>query len=180
MFWHAPADGVDPVEYERKLLAFHNALSSDPSPGLSSSTCFSVQGASWLPMNVGYEDWYLLSDFDALGQLERASVSGSRASPHQAVASLAAWGTAGIYRPLTDVPASVEATTALWFNKPRGMSYATMTSRLTATEPDVSDRVWQRVLTLGPTPEFCLIGRGSDALPYSWSSQLTVRRPLKV
>lgn len=42
-------------------------------------------------------DWYLVHDFGALGLLNEAAVSTSRAAPHDAAAAVAAGGAGGLY-----------------------------------------------------------------------------------
>ena len=84
-----------------------------------------------------------------------------------------------MYKPVGWDPVDLDAPTTFWFDKPRGITYQAMLSRLEANEPGIDNRLWQRMMTLGPTPEFCLVGRGRDVLPYDWEGQLSVKRRLK-
>ena len=52
----------------------------------------------WLAAAPAYEDWYLVTDFDALGNLNDAAVAGAHAAPHNDVATRAGGGTGGLYR----------------------------------------------------------------------------------
>jgi hypothetical protein len=160
VFWHrsAGADG-----YEERLVAFHKALKANPPPGFVSSRAFRLDDAPWLPGGgPPYEDWYLVADWAALGQLNLAAVSGPRAAPHDAVAGLAREGQGGVYAPRHGgEPAAGEVA---WLAKPRGTSYADFHAAL-ADRP-----AWQRQMVLGPAPEYVV-----DEPSVPWSS-VSVRR----
>jgi hypothetical protein len=150
VFWHWPASGVERDRYVARLVEFHRALRAAPPPGFRGSRVLAVAGAPWAGAPDAYEDWYLLDDFAALGALNDAAVSGSRAARHEAVARLAGGGAGGLYRRLaagTGAPA-----VAYWVAKPPGATHASFVARLPAAE------AWQRQLVLGPAPEFCVMG----------------------
>ena len=155
VFWHWPRASVSAQEYEARLHGFHQALRLDPPDGFLDSACFQISGASWLPKG-GYEDWYEIADFAALGTMNDAAVSGSRKLPHDEVARLAAGGAGGLYRLVAGEARWRECQTAMWFRKPAGMTYEALQAEIGMyTE---SAALWQRQLVLGPTPEFCLQG----------------------
>jgi len=173
VFWHYPQARHLKEEYEAAQVAFHQALAANAIQGLLGSYCFEVNSIPWLDQEQGYEDWYLVQDTAALEGLNAGAASGPLAAPHNRAASLAAAGIAGLYKPLgsqTGVPRG----TALWFRKPPGMRYETLFERL---EP-VRDNLWQRMLTLGPTTEFCLLQSGPAYLPPDWETMMVVRRPV--
>lgn len=157
VFWHWPAreDG-----YEDALVAFHRALALHPCKGFRGSRSARIGRRPWLEVPRAYEDWYLLDDFTALGQLNDAAISGPRAAPHDAIAARPAGGVAALYglvrgevaRPLH----------AAFRAKPRGVDYPSYVSGLPS---DV--QVWQRKMVLGPSPEFCLLGNHAleDSMP---------------
>ncbi|HUK66310.1 MAG TPA: hypothetical protein VLV17_05735 [Anaeromyxobacteraceae bacterium] len=148
VFWHWPAARVDPTRYEKALLAFHGSLAAERIPGLRGSRIFEVKGAPFLPVGYAFEDWYFVDDFAALGVLNERAASGSCAESHHAVAAEADGGTGGVYRQLSAgvrPPGSVT-----WLKKPSGLSYRDFRARLPPGE------LWQRQMTLGPAPEFCL------------------------
>lgn len=179
MFWHQPREGVDRTTYEAALVAFHTALRDIAPSGFHRSLALHLNGASWMGRESdGYEDWYLVENTGALETLNRAAVSDVLVDAHDGSARHAAWGAAGLYQPFGNELDGLDATTALWFSKPSGMSYEAMSNRLERAEPGLTNRVSQRFMTLGPTPEFCLLGRGVDALPYGWQGELVVRRKL--
>jgi hypothetical protein len=97
VFWHAPRsiDGI--AAYEAALAGFHRSLDPAGIGGFGGSQAFLVQGAVWVSSPVVYEDWYLVDDFTALGELNVAAVSAHRQRPHDDVARIAAKGTAGVY-----------------------------------------------------------------------------------
>ena len=150
VFWHQPSPGVDPGAYERALAEFHRVLAADPPKGFRRSWAFKLAGVPWLG-GPGYEDWYLVDGFAALGDLNEASVSASRKVPHDAVARLAAEGRGGVYRLVTGNP-NPGATRAAWLSKPAGRTYPEFVAAL----GDRGAATWQRQMVLGPTPEFCL------------------------
>lgn len=143
VFWHRPAGGVDGREYEEAQRGFHVSLRYP-------SACFRL---AELPFsadaendNGGYEDWYLVEDWAALGELNAHAVNAVR-DEHDQAALLAAGGWGAIYelvRGAAEIPAGVE-----WLDKPRGESSAEFVAALPY------DSIWRRQLVLGPAPEFC-------------------------
>lgn len=156
IFWHEPDPEVEAAEYERLLGRFHVALGDAPPEGFSRSTAYRVEGAPWLP-GVAYEDWYLVKDWASVGRLEEAAVSGTRRSPHDAVAGVAGDGAGGLYEDLRGGTDLLAGDVALWFGKPRAVGYAEFVARLEDVVPEGSP-IWQRKLTLGPGREFCVTG----------------------
>lgn len=150
VFWHWPRPEVDFGRYTEGLAAFHRALGAAPPPGFLGSRVREVHAAPWLPAARALEDWYLLEDLAALGALEEAAVSGPRRAPHDGAARLAGGGTGGLYGRVRE--GTAEAEQVAWFGKPSGLSYPDFLAVMPAAE------LWQRKLTLGPAPEFCLAG----------------------
>jgi hypothetical protein len=148
--------------YEAALLNFHSSLASKPPLGFVRSETCKVSGTSWLPKRECYEDWYLVRDWAAVGELNRNAVASAHVASHDQVARAAESGTGGLYALYAgdDVPAGDSAT---WFAKPSGWSYAELDA---AVEGVVQDglALWQRQLLLGPAPEFCLRGNAVPAL----------------
>jgi hypothetical protein len=158
VFWHRAADGVEPADYEARLAGFHGALGADPPPGYGGSCALRLGDGS-------YEDWYLVPDWAALGELNAHAVSGSRAAPHDAAAGLAGAGSAGIYAPLAgpaDPPAQPHGA---WLGKPAGMPYPEFHTRLAAALPPGAS-AWQRQLTLGAAGEYAV--RAAEPLDLPW------------
>jgi hypothetical protein len=152
VFWHAPAPGAPRTAYEGALVAFHAALRDDPPTGFAGSAALRVSGAPWLPGGQGYEDWYLIGDFDDLGRLNAAAVAGRRLRPHDDVAGRSAHGAGGVYATWTGPP-DVPTGTVHWIAKPAATRYADLRATLSGT-------TWQRQLVLGPAPEYCLLAPG--------------------
>jgi hypothetical protein len=150
VFWHAPAsEDPDLATYEAALAAFHQRLDPAEIKGFRGSHAFLVDGAEWLSASAVYEDWYLVDDFTALGELNTAAVSGHRQPPHDHVAGMAAKGMAGLYA-LRQGEAQLFERPCAWFGKPAGVSYGEFFGEL-----GERSALWQRELVLGPTPEFC-------------------------
>jgi hypothetical protein len=159
-FWHWPRAGVAPADYERRQAAFHQALAEHPPPGfLGSSTA-----ALTAPWATGYEDWYRVEDYAALGALNEAAVSHARAASHDAAAALAEGGAGGLYALRAGEPVD-RPTHAHWFAKPAGMAHAGLIEALAPLMESHAGALWMRQLVLGPAPEFCLQATSLVQLP---------------
>jgi hypothetical protein len=139
VFWHRPAAAADVTAYEEAQHAFHAAIDVP-------SSSFRIER---LPFGEGggYEDWYLVADWAALGELNAHAVDPGRRNQHDRAASHAAAGWGAIYelaRGAAEIPVGVE-----WIEKPRGTSSGEFVASLT------HESVWRRQLVLGPAPEFC-------------------------
>jgi hypothetical protein len=160
LFWHSPADSADIAEYEALLLAFHARLREAPPPGFRESAAFAVT-TPW--SGDGYEDWYLVDDWSALGVLNADAVDDVRGPEHDPIARLAARGAGGVYEQRAgDLPIGA-AGAAQWSAKPLGKPYGDFEAGLTEGLDPAAFALWQRQLVLGPAPEFCLLEPG-DAL----------------
>ena len=110
----------------------------------------------------GYEDWYCVAGWAALGDLNAAARDARSRPAHDSVAELAEEGWGGVYQLLRGDPGPPER--ASWVSKPTGASYGAFVAQLAAAT------VWQRQLVLGPGPEFCI----SDAGPPDHRIRLAV------
>jgi hypothetical protein len=126
---------------------------------------------------VAYEDWYLLENSAGLDALNAAAVSDSLREVHDAAASLSAGGMAALYTPsgprVGDEPA-LDGSLAQWFSKPEAIRYSALYQRL---RPRLS-HLWTRMMVLGPSPEFLLLGDSLQSLPPEWRAQITHRERL--
>jgi hypothetical protein len=178
--WHSPAVPERAPQYEERLAAFHRALQTVKPDGFLRSMAYRVHDGTWLPGAPGYEDWYEVVDWAALGVLNATAVSASVRSDHDAVAELAGGGGGlyGLLRPASTDPAS--HTLATWAVKPRQVSYPDFIALLEMFPVDCA--LWQRQMVLGPAPEFCIAG--PEALirelgvPPQWQPQLVHRVPI--
>jgi len=178
VFWHW-ADSASAAErYEELLRAFHGALRAHPPEGFRGSAALRVEGAGWLPEGRGYEDWYLVEDFAALGTLNEAAISGRRQAPHDQVAQLAHGGTAGVYRLIAGRPEFKAARWATWISKPRHSSYPEFYDELRPWPERPETTLWQRQMVLGPTTEFCLQSREKVELPEQFGGAAVALTPL--
>jgi hypothetical protein len=178
VFWHWPSVAVAVPTYEANLLRFHSSLASRPPAGFVRSHTFGVRGAPWLPDHrQSYEDWYLVRDWAALGDLNTGAVARGHTDSHDRVASQAEAGAGGLYgwRAGDDSPGALVAT---WFAKPPGCSYAQLDSALRGVL-DEGFSLWRRQMVLGPAPEFCLRGAVTPRLPESVHGQPVVCRVLR-
>lgn len=165
VFWHWKRAHVAPREYELRQCAFHEALVDPPIVGFRHSFSFAPIGT---PMpngpNDGYEDWYLVDDFAALGAINREAVARSRTVPHAEAAALAEGGTAGVYE-LVCGSVAADAAHAHWFGKPQGVRYDEFLRQLTPLVAAADGALWMRQMTLGPAREYCLHARADVTLP---------------
>lgn len=115
----------------------------------------------WLP-GGGYEDWYLVADFTALGALNRAAVDAARLGRHDALAATVSTeaGAGGVYALAGGSP-GVGSRWAGWFRKRDGVGYPELRGELAElVSRAVVAAVWQRQMVLGPAPEFRLEADG--------------------
>ena len=175
VFWHVAAAGTGREDYETRLAGFHAALRGDPSPGLGATATFGLRAVPWLGGRGGYEDWYLVEDFAALGALNAAAVSGSRSAPHDAAAEHAAGGVAGLMGHVAGPLLPAPPAWAAWLAKPAGTPYAAWHAAL-ASAAGPAAAVWQRQMTLGPGPEYCVLAAEPRALEplHAWELRAVV------
>jgi hypothetical protein len=167
VFWHQPVSGVEAAAYELPLAAFHSAMRAHPQRGFLGSAAFAIAGAPWCPN--GFLDWYLVEDFASLGLLNEAAVSGARQQSHDVVASLAGGGAGGVMRLAAGGAALASIRCGVWFSKPDGMRYAAFLQRAAPLAGDGAAALWQRQMTLGPGPEFCLLSANPARIPADFS-----------
>ncbi len=141
VFWHRPGDD-DAAGYEAVLRAFHAALTAAPPPGFRGSVTYARAALPWFD---GYEDWYLVDDWTALGVLNDAAPG---VAGHDVAARRSAEGTAAVYRLTDGVPDLATVKGATWSDAP------------------VTGHVcWRRQLVLGPAPQYCAHHRSGGAVP---------------
>src|SRR3954449_5542580 len=177
VFWHRPRDGVGAGEYVAALSAFHERIGVPSWFG-------ALERPPWGEDAGWYEDWYLVEDWNGLGRLNEAAVSGPRKGPHDAAAAVAGEGTAGGYALRAGRPAGPDW--AGWVGRgvfaargrppagpewgggragPPELAYEAFVPALCAAAgPDAS--IWQRQMTLGPTPEFAVLAPTPVILPW--------------
>lgn len=139
VFWHRPAAAAEASAYEDAQRAFHAAIEVPSSSFRIDRLPFGKGG--------GYEDWYLVDDWAALGELNESAVDSARRNQHDQAASHATAGWGSIYelvRGVGEIPQGVE-----WLDKPRGAP----SEEFIASLPHAS--IWRRQLVLGPAPELC-------------------------
>lgn len=152
VFWHWPKSGISRVQYEQALRRFYRNLNEYRPLGFLHCFGFRISKFPWnAPAHNGYEDWYLVKNFKALGVLNEAAVGSEMRRSHNRISILANGGSGEIYR-LYGNRLSSKTRFSLWLTKPKGTSYADMMSAL--DQKGVSSH-WRRQMTLGPAQEFC-------------------------
>jgi hypothetical protein len=202
VFWHRPAHPDDALaSYEHAHLAFHRSLKHNRPVGLLGSAVFGLPTIPWLAdehdddeqvydtFSAGFEDWYLLTDFAALGVLNEAAVGRGHRSPHDEVARRYGGGAGAVYGLIegdrrTDLLGA--ATSAVWVSRPPGSPKRGIADLLGDGVRPGEASLWRRHLVLGPAPEFCLLacesvelsgpsGVASARLPADWAATAVER-----
>jgi len=156
VLWHWKRAEVPAADYEARQRAFHAALAASPPAGFLGSFSVGLSGAPWAAGGAeAYEDWYLVRDFAALGLLNEAAVTASRAAPHDAAAAVAGGGSAGLFRLRLGTELR-EPGHAHWFAKPAGEPYAGLLEEMEPLVAAAGGCLWMRQMTLGPATELCL------------------------
>ena len=169
LLWHTPL-GDDTGRYEDGLVAFHRALAANAPTGFVRSWTLRVDQPAWLPEGPAhYLDWYLVDDFTALGALNEAAVDGTRRRPHDAVAALARTGTAGVVALMAGVAEAPADPVVGVLDKPAGQAYDAFRPALAAAVAAAAGAGgWMRQMTLGPGPEFVVVGAGGRLPAVPW------------
>jgi hypothetical protein len=189
VFWHRPrADGAA-ESYEAALGAFHRSLAHSPPQGLRASASFRVAELPWLSgsapegsSSAGYEDWYLLEDYGALGVLNEAAVGHGHRTAHDRAAHAFGAGAGGLFalqegegETITDAPL------AIWVARQAGSAKPLLAELLGDGAAPGRSSLWRRQLVLGPSPELCLLsdeppaGVAAGRLPAGWSARTVAR-----
>jgi hypothetical protein len=201
--WHRPAATVEIDAYEQALEQFHRSLAHRPPCGFRGSAALRAPQLPWLAASVsatstvdaepgrvhavqdgGYEDWYLLDDWAAVGVLEEAAVSRGHHGAHERIASRAGPATSSIYRLLEGHAELGAARVAVWVSSAPGPERPSLEALLADGIDPSSGSLWRRCLGLGPAPEFCLLaaqtpdGAAPSRLPHDWVAATYARHVL--
>ena len=163
VFWHVPAPGV--ADYEARLAAFHHELREAAPAWLGPTATFGLDSVPWLDGPAGYEDWYLVEDFGALGSLNEAAVSGPRKPLHDAAAAAARSGAGGVMGHVAGAQLPAATGWGAWLAKPAGAGYPAFHAELAAALPPGAG-AWRRQMVLGPSTEYCVLAPGAMQLPW--------------
>ena len=198
LFWHRPRDAAATASYERAQIAFHRSLAHAPPVGFQGSVALRV---AQLPCRLsgltgprppgeedgsGYEDWYFLEDYGALGVLNEAAVGRGHRTAHDDVARRSGASAGGLYGLIEGHrPGPLAATSlAVWVaGPPRSGRYALGELLGDGIDPRHAS-LWRRQLVLGPAPEFCLLAPEQPAgvsparLPQGWQATALERETL--
>ena len=179
--WHLPAATVEAAAFEQALERFHRSLAHRPPSGFRGSAAFRARGLPWLAQDdagagpvAGYEDWYLVDGWSALGVLEEAAVARGHHSSHAAVAAMAGVSKGAIYRLIEGLPRLERAPLAVWVKRSPGHAPVTIEDLLADGMERDAVGLWRRCLGLGPAPEYCLLaaeppaGVSPSRLPAGW------------
>jgi hypothetical protein len=184
LLWHRPGEGVEREVYERALERFHRSLAHAPPAGLRGSSVYRVGDLPWLAPGAGYEDWYLVDDFAALGVLNEAAVAHGHRAAHDDVAHRFGGAAGGLYGLLEGHADLVNAPLAVWVARPPRAERGALGDLLGDGMDPEHASLWRRQLVLGPAPEYCLLAREPPAgvaptrLPAGWRATTSTREML--
>ena len=197
VFWHRPRLAVERLAYEQSQIAFHRSLAHTRPVGLWGTAAFRAAQLPWpAPAGPGYEDWYVLEDFAALGVLNEAAVGRGHRSAHDGVARRFGAGAGGLYaliegdhlRLQQPGPALAGAPVAVWAGREPGTPMPAGGRLIGELLGDGADparvSLWRRQLVLGPAPEYCLLceeepaGVAPGRLPAGWSARALMREAI--
>jgi hypothetical protein len=212
--WHLPAPTVQAVAFEQALERFHRSLARRPPSGFRGSAAFRVRGLPWLAPDGaaagtasaaadkvasgaaadtvsagagaggGYEDWYLVDGWSAVGVLEEAAVARGHQSSHAAVAAMVGVSKGAIYRLIEGLARLELSPLAVWVKRSPGHAPVTIEDLLADGMQRDAAGLWRRCLGLGPAPEYCLLaaeppaGVSPSRLPAGWRATAISRELL--
>jgi hypothetical protein len=191
--WHRPAPEVPIDAYEAALQGFHRSLAHQPPSGFRGSATFVARELPWLTIEGaasraapggGYEDWYLLDGWSAVGVLEEAAISRGHITAHDTIAKLTGPATGAVYRLSEGHSILADARVAVWVECDRGYESPTIADLLGDGMDHASGGLWRRCVGLGPAPEYCLLagevpaGAASARLPVGWTATTYPREVL--
>ncbi len=195
VFWHRPLDEAAIEAYERAQIAFHRSLAHAPPAGLQSSAVFRTTGLPWFE-GTGYEDWYFVEDYTALGVLNMAAVSHGHRTVHDDLAHRFGAGVGGLYGLVEGHPpvapgAFDQESVAVWVGRAPGVQRRALGDLLGDGMDSKHASLWRRQLVFGPAPEFCLLagdrtklglpaGVAPTRLPAGWTASVFEREALWV
>ncbi|HEY5046173.1 MAG TPA: hypothetical protein VII53_09995 [Solirubrobacteraceae bacterium] len=209
VFWHRPREGSAVDTYEQALAHFHRSLAHAPPAGFQGSAAYRIPslpaGPPWLGSSgavsgavqtqqapgagPGYEDWYFVDDYTALGVLNEAAVGHGHRSVHDDLARHFGGGAGGLYGLIEGHPpdgtASLEQVSlAVWVGRSPGVQRRMLGELLGDGMDPRHASLWRRQLVLGPAPEFCLLahkvppGVAPTRLPKGWTATVFEREAL--
>jgi hypothetical protein len=199
VFWHRPLDDAEVEAYEHAEIAFHRSLARTPPTGFQGSATFRVTGLEWFD-GPGYEDWYFVEDYTALGVLNVAAVGHGHRTAHDGIAHRFGAGAGGLYGLIeghspagsgrgSKSMAFGEESAAVWVARAPGIERRGLGELLGDGMDAEHASLWRRQLVFGPAPEFCLLtgdraklglpaGVAPSRLPAGWSATVFEREAL--
>ena len=189
LFWHQPRERSAVEAYEHALLAFHRSLAHAPPAGFLGSACYRAAAIPWLGGEYGYEDWYFVEDYTALGVLNEAAVAHGHSSVHDEVARRFGSGAGGLYGLIEGhenrhSALDEQTSAALWIARPPGSRREALAALLGDGMDPQRASLWRRQLVFGPAPEYCLLageppaGVAPARLPVDWTVTTVARERL--
>jgi hypothetical protein len=200
LFWHRPLNDSAVEAYEQAEIAFHRSLARARPAGMRGSAVFRVAELPWLASAdaaagqphtgaAGYEDWYLVEDYTALGILNEAAVAHGHRTVHDELARRFGAGAGGLYGLVEGelapgLDSIGDAAIAVWVARTPGVERRPLGELLGDGMDPRHASLWRRQLVFGPAPEFCLLapepppGVAPTRLPAGWTARTLTRETL--
>ena len=167
VFWHRRKPEVQQQDYESAISSFQESLRIPSLPGFGGSIVARLGEAPWFNDKSpgGYEDWYLLDDSGIMDKLNEFAVNDARKKPHDDLAHMATDFRGGLYQLRMGSTSALFGNYATWISKPAGAQYESFYDGMAEFVARDDRSLWRRQMTLGPTPEFCIISERKLDLP---------------
>lgn len=165
VFWNARRKGVEPGVYAESLIGFHRALRLARPAGFRFSATYRVEPLPWFdPGTEIYEDYYLVSNFEAIDNLNGAVLRGQDMAAHRELMQRTGAANGAIFALSSGTARIEQLPVATWFIKPRNVSADELMKSASQQSPDLQCSLWTRSLALGPI-ENCLLSSDRIELP---------------
>ena len=161
VFWNSRNAGSTDADYERALSGFHDELRTDKPRGLRRSVSFLVEsGVPWLRSEYPiYEDWYVMTNFAALDNLDRRILESDSLPSHRALMTRTGCASGAVVYLERGTPYVERSRLAYWFSKPRDKTVDDVAALAHQTEPPKNVSVWTRAMALGPAGNCILLNK---------------------
>jgi hypothetical protein len=176
VFWNSRNASATDVQYEDALSGFHKELNQRKSKGLRRSVAFAVRTElPWLCSDFRiYEDWYIMTNFAALDDLDRLVIEGKHLPSHRELMTKTGCASGAVMYLDKGVPFVERCRNAYWFSKPRGTTADDIAEIAIDSGSPKSISVWTRAMALGPAGS-CILANEAIEFPPDYEVTETVR-----
>lgn len=176
VFWNSRNKRSTDQQYECVLSEFHKELNQNKPKGFRRSVSHRVcNELPWLGSSFTiFEDWYIMSNFAALDNLDRLVLEGIKLPSHRALMAQTGCASGAVMYLESGTPYVERSRVANWFNKPGGSSTESIAGIAGKLNPPRAISIWSRSMALGPRGN-CLLTAESVGLPSAYEPVEIVR-----